>query len=277
MLRLSNDALELDLLPELGGRVAALRYGGTDILLPLANESFDPDYWPKAGAYPLIPFHNRVRNAVLTCGDRTARLPVHPDTAPHALHGMTSRHPWRGCAETPAVAIMELDWSACEIWPWSFWTEQCYILSGNALTIHLTIENRDCVDMPAGLGWHPYLVAPDSLAEDAGAIWPMNPDYLPTGEKRSPDEADRLSLTRYLSDWTQVVARIGDVNLEITSPKLAHLVIHSEKGRYCCIEPVSHLAGAGDVLPGGQAGSLTKLRPKEQMRASINLRFAGVY
>ncbi len=105
----------------------------------------------------------------------------------------------------------------------------------------------------------------------------MAPDYLPAGEHRSASADDKQLSTRYLSDWTRVLAHVGHLNLEITSPQLEHLVIHSASGRYCCVEPVSHLAGTSGVRPDAQDGALTKLRPKERMNATINFRFGRIY
>lgn len=271
MLRLRRGPLQLDLLPERGGRIAALRCAEQDILVPLADADFDPDCWPKAGAYPLIPFHNRVRNARLSCGSRTAQLPVHPDSKPHALHGMTSRCLWQGHVKAQAEAVMAVEWSACPTWPWAFVAEQRVLLTDNVISLHLSIENRDDVDMPAGLGWHPFFVKPDKLTDNAETIWPISPDLLPTGERRRARLADMRHATRYLSDWTSVRTCIAGIDLEIAARNLPHLVVHSAGGDYCCIEPVSHLAGAPVAETGDSGTGLMKLAPGHRMTASITL------
>lgn len=272
MLRLSHGGLELDLAPDLGGRVAALRFRGRDILVPLTDKAFDPDNWPKAGAYPLIPFHNRVKNATLTCGDRVAHLPEHPECIPHALHGMASRCIWQGHIEAPDVAVMSLDWPASSVWPWSFRAEQRLVLRDGGLDLHLTIENRDTVEMPAGLGWHPYIARPRDVVDDARTIWPIRSDYLPTGEQRSQRPADKLSMTRYLSDWSWVAWAVEGCQLDIRAQDLPHLVIHAAPGGdYVCIEPVSHVAGASSFLTGHAGTDLLNLPSGARMQAVISL------
>ena len=268
--RLVNGGIEVELAPDLGGRVTLLRHGGRDVLVPMGTEPFDPDHWPKAGAYPLIPFHNRVFGARLAFGDRVAHLPVHPESAPHALHGMTNRFAWEieTCSET--AATMRFDWAASSVWPWSFRAWQQFELTETSFVLTLLIENRDSVPMPAGLGWHPYFTGPLNMTEDASRLWPMGADYLPTGQSRNARPVDAEMKTRYLSDWRRVAVHwAGGASMELSARGLPHLVIHAPDSRYTCIEPVSHLAGFVDH----EIEGMSSLSPDAILTSQIRLCF----
>jgi aldose 1-epimerase len=86
---LSAGDLRLVVRPEWGGRVAAFRHARAgDILIPIEAVEFDPEAWPKAGAYPLAPFHNRIRDARFRL--RRPRGPPRP--APEHRAACAPRH-----------------------------------------------------------------------------------------------------------------------------------------------------------------------------------------
>ena len=74
---LSNATWSLGVLPAWGGRIAHLNAEGLDILLPINASQFDPLDWPRAGAYPLMPYSNRIRNARLQFAGTEHALPAH--------------------------------------------------------------------------------------------------------------------------------------------------------------------------------------------------------
>lgn len=52
------------------------RFG--DILIPTTGPEFDPLNWPKAGAYPLFPYHNRLVGAAFEHEGRHYEVLPHP-------------------------------------------------------------------------------------------------------------------------------------------------------------------------------------------------------
>ena len=86
--------MEARFLPENGGRMAHLvhdRFG--DILVPTAGPEFDPLNWPKAGGYPLFPFHNKLVGARFTHEGRRYEVLPHPAMVTDAQHGPAHRRP----------------------------------------------------------------------------------------------------------------------------------------------------------------------------------------
>lgn len=265
-------AMHLHLRPGWGGRVIALRHATAgDLLVPVTDADFRPENWPRAGAYPLIPFHNRVRGALFHFAGRSACLPAHPDTAPHALHGAGSRKAWETVMAGPDAALLRLNHAGDASWPWRFEAEQRFTLEPDALRVDLALRNLDSADMPAGLGWHPYFPAPARFSHDATTGWPMRGDYLPTGEKRAA--ADVGGPTQYLSDWRFVTIALpsGAVLRLTASPELRHLVLHAPAGPFACAEPVSHLANALADPPHDPADGMHRLAPGGHFSARLRL------
>jgi len=200
--------LSLTLRPAWGGRVAAFahaRFGA--ILVPIAERTFVPEAWPKAGAYPLIPFHNRISNGAFMFEGRRIEIPEHPEASPHALHGFSSRREWRvaGCGADWAELVLRHEGDA--FWPWPVTCRQVFRLTPDALEVTLSVSNDSDRPMPAGIGWHPYFLKATRVEEDSAWIWPLRSDYRPVGERR-PRSADE-GPTRYLSGWSRVEAAFG--------------------------------------------------------------------
>jgi aldose 1-epimerase len=268
-LTLAAGPLRLCLRPGWGGRVVRLTHVRRgEILLPIEARRFDPEAWPRAGAYPLIPFHNRVEAATFEHAGRIARLPPHPAYLPHALHGMTSRMVWRGRQRAPGRADLTVERAADAGWPWRFAARQVFALDPRGLTVTLHLGNLDTAPMPGGLGWHPYFPAPARVVDDARIGWPLRPDLLPA---HGPVARAMLSgPTLYLAQWRVVTVLLrGGLRVRLHRPcGLPHLVIHRPPGPFVCVEPVSHVANAlnhpgqpdmGPIAPGARMVARVRL------------------
>lgn len=247
-----------------------------DLFVPIVATRFEPESWPKGGCYPLAPFHNRIRNARFTYAGRTAQLPVHPDAAPNALHGMGSRAVWQPVSANAQGARIEWRHSANAAWPWTFRVQQIFALAKDRLSLSLTIENQDDAVMPAGLGWHPYFPGHFSCEDDARNEWPMDEHYLPLGHA-GPVRAFSPPATAYRSGWSKVQITGGDLRMTISARELDHLVLHAPDAPYFCVEPVSHLAAAANEperLPGAEQGGMHPLAPGHVLTAAMDIRIA---
>lgn len=270
MLTLRNGPLQAQLWLEAGGRIASLthtRHG--DILVPMNNAPFDPEYWPKAGAYPLIPFHNRVRGGKFTWQGRDYQLPCHP-TEPNTLHGFSSRRVWSAHDVTPASAVMELIHTGDEHWPWPLLARQDINLDEDGLRIELTIRNDSDLVMPAGLGWHPYFVKASLITSDARLSWPIGPDLMPFGSSLvGQGQGD----TRYLAEWQSAILDFsGGARVVVTAdPLLSHLVLHDAAPSYSCVEPASHLANALADVPAQGRDGMYPLAPGQTLAAGLRV------
>ncbi|WP_163268570.1 aldose 1-epimerase [Chelativorans alearense] len=272
-----SDILRAEFAPELGGRLSRLVHcGGTDVVVPLPPALHDPLVWPKAGAYPMLPYHNRIAEGRLYFAGETIPIRPHPDAAPHSLHGPAHLCPWRVVNACDAGLEMAIDYPADDDWPWPFEGRQRFALEGNRMTITLSVTNRSDRPMPAGLGWHPYVARCRQIDHDAARWWPHAPDYLPTGEVVSGDMPNPLECkaTAYLSSWSHLTARLaGGLRLDMqTQPVFSHLVVHRSEGDYACIEPVTHLANGFNLAERGIVGTGTRvLRSGEMLSGDVTL------
>ncbi|MCX2720857.1 aldose 1-epimerase [Roseibium salinum] len=275
---ISNHFLEATFQPLAGGRMLRLRHADHgDLLVPLQDASFDRGVWPKAGAFPLFPFHNRVRDSRFRHESRLIRLKPNSANGADVIHGPAHRRRWRITEKGPDFVEMVLDYHADQEWPFDFTAAQRFELDGNSLSIGLSLTNSGHATMPGGLGWHPYFKpSRDGLVlTDARSQWnPSGPSGLP--ERRPRDigaggNSIAIDSTEHFSDWTKATACIGDgAGITFYShPHLSHLVLH-RKADYLCMEPASHVSGALAALPEAKFG-LCLLVPGASLSGTVRL------
>lgn len=254
--KIRSGPIEARFLPENGGRVTHLvhdRLG--NILVPTASAQFDPLNWPKAGAYPLFPYHNRLIGAAFEHEGKRYRVPPHPLLAPDAQHGPAHRRPWHVVSHQSDGIELALDYTADADWPFNFRAVQRFTLAADRLDIELSLTNTGQTSMPGGFGWHPYFAAgfKQAASSDAGKIWPLSAAGIPGGappilreDKHFPEEG----FTIFLSEWHHATAALNDgARVRLTAdPALPHLVVHRMPA-YLCMEPVSHVAGVFGFPP----------------------------
>lgn len=283
---LSNSIWSLSLLPAWGGRIASLRADGLDLLLPIDSESFDPLDWPRAGAYPLMPYSNRLRDAQLGFNGRHYRLPAHPTAQPHTLHGVAHTQAWEVLSADAGHVLIACDYQG-EHWPWAFRAEQHFALDGSRLRITLTLLNQGDTPMPAGIGLHPYFLRHCAMRAHyrIGRDWQIDDEYLATGDYRDAprivilDGDDPSPQAHYLSRWDghlHVDYPSGSLDLHASAP-LSHFVVFAPVGAgYLCLEPVSHLADAFNRPPTqwDEVGT-HELKPGACLAATLDLTWQG--
>lgn len=282
---LQNQALQVHVLPNAGGRIARLqvREHGLELLQPIdPAQTFDPLNWPKGGAYPLLPYSNRIADAQLHFGGQTHALPAHPQAAPHTLHGISHTLAWTVQTSSPTHAHLSVEYSGAH-WPWPIRAEQHFTLEGTALKVRLVLTNLGETPMPGGLGLHPYFQAHPQMQVSFSSRrqWQITADYLASGAFTEQAVDQQLVAANwqtqpyaaYLSQW-EGMARLdypqGRLQLQADAP-LSHLVVFAPAGApYVCLEPVSHLANGFNLHP--QLGDLTglhTLQPGDSLTAHV--------
>lgn len=227
-----------------------------DILVPMTDTSFDPAKWPKAGAFPLFPFHNRLRDAAFRFEGRIVRLRPNMANGRDTMHGPAQRQPWRVSESGPDFFEMTLTYRADDDWPFDFTATQKFGLQENCLFVRLSLTNTGKALMPGGIGWHPYFrPSPDGKIQiNAARLWhpfaPGDPFAHVAHVSRNPDGQIPRDVTRHYSGWTTATARTGEgatISLSGDTSLSCLAVLH--KTDYLCIEPASHVAGALEALP----------------------------
>lgn len=259
-------ALEATLAPAEGGRLATLRDLSStpahDLVVPLRAWPAESRRWPKGGAYPLIPYSNRIAAGRLRHAGRTWLIEPHPDSAPHSLHGTAHLRAWTVEASDQTSAVLTLSAEPDGDWPWPYVARQSFTLTPDTLRVELSVRNRGAESAPVGLGWHPYLPwSPGAqIRHDARQRWLHDEDYLATGERAPADAVEER--TCYLSNWTGLEVGYADGHCVhvAAAPTLSHLVLHRpDDDAYLCVEPVSHVANGFNLAAEGVAGTGTRL------------------
>lgn len=264
-LTIANDQLRADIAPHLGARVTRLVAvdSDTDLVVPLDTWNAPPHGWPKAGAYPLIPYSNRIASARLAFGGEVHALPPHPLDLPNTLHGIAQALPWDVVAHSGDAVELALGYDG-EHWPWPFDAQLGFRIEQRTLHVRMSVRNAGGRPMPAGLGWHPFFAAEPgaTIRFEAGRRWILDTRFVPTGASQAGTQPAMLDARDwsdgdcavYASDWRgdAIVERPnGRVRLRAGEP-LTHLVAYVPRGApYLCVEPVSHVANGFNLAAAG--------------------------
>lgn len=149
--------IEAVLDPAAGGRIAALRVDGLDVLV---TEGWGPIAW---GCYPMVPWAGRLRDGILRWRGEEHRLPPGM-LPPHAIHGTLVETVWDVVETGAAEATLAADLGP----PWPFGGRAVHRVRLGNDALHAEIEvHAGSRPMPAIVGWHPWF--PRVLRDAAGA------------------------------------------------------------------------------------------------------------
>ncbi|GAA4748347.1 aldose 1-epimerase family protein [Actinomycetospora chibensis] len=188
---------------EVGGGLRALEVdGGARV------EDFDADATPPMGAgMVLVPWPNRIAGAGYSWRGREYALEVTEPARGHAIHGFLRRRPWtirdRAADAVTFAADVDPSWG----WPGPLHVETTYAVDAAGLAVTHALTNTGDVDVPAGLGAHPYLRAGDAAPSDctltlaADRIVDVDDALIPTGVRPVTPEED-LRGGRRVADLT---------------------------------------------------------------------------
>jgi aldose 1-epimerase len=277
MVELTCGALRCAIEPRLGGCIAGLWHGGEPVLRTVpAGELTNAR---QSGCYPLVPFSNRIGQAVMVWEGSAYRL-VRQGDEPHAIHGVGWQRPWQVLAQDERMALLAYEHAADSAWPFDFDCSQTLRLDGPSLDLTLAMTNQSQVAAPAGLGWHPWFVKPPGsrLAFAATGRWDMGPDKLPT-ERRAfagfDGDCDTLDVDHCFDGWAgSAQLTLGRKRITVRSD-LSHLVVCTSPQRgFVAVEPVSHVNNAVQLAASGHDAArlgLAALQPGETRIAHMNI------
>lgn len=254
LLTLQRGAIEVDMAPEAGGRIAQLRVNGIEQLIGPG------DGWPAMiawGCYPMVPWAGRVRDGRFRFEGREWQLPR--NLGEHAIHGIGFAMPWRVERFDESSAHLSLALSTDADWPFGGIARQHIAILENEVQLVLSVQ-AGARAMPAEIGWHPWFRKPDRLEFMPSRMYPRDADgiaILPLGPP-SPGPWDDC----FLSDGDIVLHRNGRA-LRLSSP-CRHWVVYDGTAHATCVEPQS---GPPDAFNLAQR----VLQPGEVLEVSLTL------
>lgn len=262
LIELGAGAYRAAIAPQAGGRLASLTWHGDGRAVPLlvvwSGGEFEPHAWPKAGAFPMLPFANRLHPQGFRFGDRVVRPHDRPAGTP--MHGFAHRRPWTVTQLSDDRAVLGfVAESGEEGWPWAWSARQEVQLDARGLNVRIAVRNESREPMPVGLGWHPYhplsaTCAPGDLQFEAAARHELDAAGRAGDEARPPAFSLRAGETAAFSGWAGALRiRAAGGAIVVRSCSTDKLVLHRPaSGEYLCAEPVNLLPGQlGEGLPEG--------------------------
>ncbi len=296
ILTLRRGDSRVSLAPGWGGSVLDWWLGDSPILRPPTEAALAGGDPRDLGCFPLVPFSNRIAGGVFTWAGREVRLPVGLGDPAHAIHGIGWRRPWQVAAAGEAAARLVLDHAPTPGqsggWPFAFRAEQHFTLTETGLKVVISIENRDRMAAPAGLGLHPYFPRPAGTLLDfvADGVWRNGADRLPAARTAVPAEWDfrggrvvgRPALDNCFAGWDGTARilwpdrRLG-VRIE-AGPIFRHLVVYApdppepdlpQMNALLAVEPVSHMNDAANRRDQVPDHGLVALPPGETLAGEI--------
>lgn len=273
---LKSRALSVEIAPRLGGRVTRFWWHdgdrNIDIFQPIDASVNDPNQSITGGCFVLLPFSNRIANGVLNVpGQGSYPLTINEPGRGHTIHGHGRRQAWQ--VMTYSDDVLDLAYSHAagdDGWIWPYQARMRIKLLGNQLIYHLSVTNHHAqLQMPAGLGLHPYFPRPQGVRLKAKLddIWPADECRIPEGPAALPADlafAAEAVLPAGLDVGFGGWSGPAELHWPGSRPAVeiradavfSHLIIFTPpKSDFFCVEPVSHAVDGFNAAGRGVPGS----------------------
>jgi aldose 1-epimerase len=223
-----GDAFEV--VPQYGACLLDLRFGGESVL-----DGYKTPEEMVAGAWGknivLFPFPNRLRDGRYTHDGKTYQFDLNNPDSQNAIHGFGKDAPMTiQFKSIDEGAMIHCTWThdgSHSAYPFRFTFDMVMSLTENEFYVEMAFTNHDSVTIPVGLGWHPYFVLSENVADTSlkmpkSELILIDNRMLPTGEKQAYSAFDTLT-------------KIGETSLDngffITeTSKEASVILQSERG-----------------------------------------------
>lgn len=264
----------------------------------------------RSGIPVLFPFPNRIRDGKFSWAGKAYQLPLNDPVQKNAIHGFACRVPWRVVDQG---ANSESAWVTgafrCSVdapdsrvlWPADHEITLTYRLGRGILRIEAVVTNPDSVDLPFGLGYHPYFRLPFSGSSDpassiidvpAAEFWELDGN-LPTGTRRVVDAGRDLNKARKYGELqlddvlTGLPARApridglieraaissGEADLRVfCAPAFREIVVFTPPHRQAfCVEPYTCTTDAINLQGRGVESGWLVLSPGKTWSGTVEL------
>ncbi len=238
-----------ELFPSDGGRLGQVTVDGRKLLRGPEAAYLGWGHW---GAYPLLPWSNRIPDGRFEYRGRFFEVPVNWEDG-SALHGLVAWEPWTVVSSTEVSAHETIE---VDVGPYHVRGDQRFELTDTHLELALSVTNLGAMSLPVGLGIHPWF--PSGPVEVPAELrWPGD-GPMPDGPARPVRDDEDLRtrcrpppMDRCYTGLTESAATVPGGMLEWDGP-VSQVVVYSEHPDWVCVEPVTmandgfalHAAGA---------------------------------
>ena len=177
---------------EVGATLRAFTLGDRPVV-----EGFGPGEWSHGGrGQVLAPWPNRLGDGAYEFGDVSAQAPLNEIGARNAIHGLVRWLPWRMTGRAQNRVSLRCELHPSPAYPFALGLEVEYRLGREGLSVTTDAENIGDVDLPFGLGFHPYLAVGTSTVDQARLRVPAR-QRLVTDDRGLPTGSVAVAGTEY--------------------------------------------------------------------------------
>jgi aldose 1-epimerase len=257
-LTLRAGALEVGLVPGIGGSMSWMRWRGIDLLRRLSYDDRKAGNVLGVAMFPMTPYANRIAGNAFQFGARRWR--VQPNNPPEKfnVHGSGWKYPWTVTKAGVAEATLTLDIAAGPE-PYSYRATQAFEISDESLSVHITLTNTGSACLPFGFGLHPWFDRDKdvTLQFKARRFYLEEPEGISGDPVMLPPELDFADARPLPDGWRnndyggwggEAMLRFASrgVGLRIAAdPLFKHLMLYADPTKpYFCLEPQTNASGA---------------------------------
>ncbi len=285
---MESDAVRADLLPAIGGAIAAFHLKTDERFVPILRPWDGKTENPRAMACsPMVPWFGRLSGGGISFGGRFHPIAPNDPLEPFPLHGDGWQAPWQVAEHASDRVVLTL--RSRTIPPFDYEAVQVLRLTDAAFHITLSVTHHGAEPLPYGLGLHPWFVRSPGVtlrAKAKGAWLEQPPDAPETRQPEPVPERWDFSKARGLPDdlidngfagwdgsarieWTD---RGVALDLEAdTTTHYYHVFSPDKDCDFFCFEPVTHAVNAFAKPGSAEANDLRVLQPGETTKMHVTL------
>lgn len=284
ILTLSYGNNRCDVIPALGGSIAAWTVGGEAVMRTASARSIAAHDPFGMASFPLVPYSNRIGNGRFDWDGKEFALARNFAPEPHSIHGVGFERPWQITARAADSMTLTLNHRPSNAWPFAFEARQRITLGADSLAIEMRATNLAERAVPLAFGHHPYFPrAGACLKFRAQGVWLVGNDGLPSLLVKPFDKFDysnampvtRGDIDHCFAGWdgkAEILWPDRHFALEISasdSLPCAVVYIDAERDGFC-FEPVPHVNDA--LNRRGREHAMPVIAPGESFTAGIHFR-----
>jgi aldose 1-epimerase len=296
-LNLASGPWELEVLPDRGGAIAALRHAARAVLV--SPNATTPDAMGFAN-FALLPYVNRIAHGRFRHLQQEWLLPRNFGDHIHPLHGTGWKRAWQVADVQPSAIELQLLHERDAHWPWSFRATQRITLAADHVRFDLCVENTAAVHAPMGVGFHPAFAASPATTMQAGVegVWLTDDASLPQSWLRVGDFDASMSdvcqggpvlrpilVDHCFTGWSRTlhITQAGyggaiPTVIVTASDAMTFLQLYMPPGKdWFCAEPMTQMPDAINRNADQHATGLRILAPGKSLRVWMTIAVPGAW
>jgi aldose 1-epimerase len=254
---LQSDHQRLQLIPNLGGSVAAWDWQAANGWTPLFRpwDRVSEDRYTFA-CFPLVPWSNRITKGGFEQDGVFYPIRANRSDEPYPIHGDGWLQSWHVTGKSERRIVLELESHRFDGNPYQYASTQTFSLLPDSLAIELTVTHLGRQPLPYGLGLHPYFLrnAQTRLLSKASGVWLSGEDPIPvehtadfpsTWDYNTPSPLEGPLIDNCFTGWEgHCAVDYPDLGLTVTMTMAdctGYSLMYRPPGlSYFCLEPITH-------------------------------------